>query len=84
MLHQCDFSIGKNSKEAAQKLINLLKSGSSEPWPVILERYTGKKSMDATAIREYFSPLEKWLDRFIMEKKLKLGWKSTFKKYFNR
>lgn len=42
LLHQCDFSIGKNSKEAAQKLINLLKSGSSDPWPVILERYTGK------------------------------------------
>jgi len=83
LLHKCDFSIGEKSKAAAQKLITLLKSGASEPWPVILERFTGKKTMDASAIVQYFSPLEKWLDEFIEQNNLKLGWKSTFKKYFN-
>ena len=40
----------------------MLAMGVSEPWPKALEALTGQKQMDATAIRDYFAPLQKWLD----------------------
>lgn len=57
-LHQCSVY---NSKEAGQKLWSMMKLGTSKPWPVALEAVTGNKNMDATALRSYFAPLEKWL-----------------------
>lgn len=36
--------------------------GSSQPWPEALEALTGARKMNATAIRSYFAPLEKWLE----------------------
>ena len=36
--------------------------GSSRPWPEALEKLTGKRKIDATAILDYFAPLKKWLD----------------------
>ncbi len=50
------------SKEAGAKLEAMLKLGMSSPWPEALEVMTGEKEMDATAILEYFAPLQKWLD----------------------
>ena len=35
--------------------------GSSRPWPEAMRAITGQDSMDASAIREYFKPLEDWL-----------------------
>ncbi len=40
----------------------MLKLGMSRPWPEALEAMTGEKEMDATAILEYFAPLQTWLD----------------------
>jgi len=43
----------------------LLKIGMSHPWPEALEALTGpsgEKEMDATALLEYFAPLQAWLD----------------------
>ena len=81
-LHKCDFSQGDNSKTAAMKMIRLLKTGQSEPWPIILERFTGKTKLDSTALRQYFAPLEKWIDDFLQKNKIQAGWTSTFKQYF--
>lgn len=39
----------------------MLKLGASKPWPDALEALTGTRTMNARAIRDYFSPLEKWL-----------------------
>jgi peptidyl-dipeptidase A len=50
----------------------MMEMGLSEPWPVALEALTGQKQMDATAMREYFSPLEKWLREKNMGQKC--GW----------
>jgi len=36
--------------------------GQSRPWPDALESLTGQREMDASAIRDYFAPLQKWLD----------------------
>jgi len=57
-LNRC--SIFEN-KEAGRRLNAMLAMGQSRPWPVALEALTGQRQMDATAIRDYFAPLEKWL-----------------------
>jgi peptidyl-dipeptidase A len=50
-----------DSKEAGARLAKMLEMGQSRPWPDALEAITGQRQMDATAIRDYFAPLEKWL-----------------------
>ena len=50
------------SKEAGEKLNAMLSLGISRPWQDALQRLTGQKQMDATAIVDYFAPLQKWLD----------------------
>ncbi|HUS24443.1 MAG TPA: M2 family metallopeptidase [Candidatus Binatia bacterium] len=57
-LHECTFA---GSKEAGAKLAEMLKLGQSEPWPQALEKLTGGKQMDASAILEYFAPLMAYL-----------------------
>jgi peptidyl-dipeptidase A len=34
----------------------------SRPWPDALEALTGERELDASAIRDYFAPLQGWLD----------------------
>ncbi|MDQ2901759.1 MAG: M2 family metallopeptidase [Acidobacteriota bacterium] len=50
------------SKEAGERLNKMLEMGASKPWPDALEVLTGQRQMDATAILDYFAPLQKWLD----------------------
>ncbi len=40
-----------------------LQAGSSKPWPETLEEMTGSRKMDASAMLEYFKPLNDWLDQ---------------------
>ena len=47
---------------AGKRLSDTLALGQSRPWPDALETLTGQRDMDATAIRDYFAPLQKWLD----------------------
>ena len=68
-LHEC--SIFK-SKKAGQKLWKMMKMGASQPWFEALKVITGSQKMDASAIRDYFAPLEKWLKK--KNKDLKCGW----------
>jgi len=58
-LHRCSIY---GSKEAGKRLNEMLEMGLSRPWPDALEAITGQRQMDATAIRDYFAPLEKWLN----------------------
>jgi peptidyl-dipeptidase A len=51
-----------DNKEAGARLARMLEMGQSRPWPDALEALTGQRQMDATAIRDYFAPLEKWLE----------------------
>ncbi|HXI12645.1 MAG TPA: M2 family metallopeptidase [Thermoanaerobaculia bacterium] len=50
------------SKAAGEKLNQMLSIGSSRPWPEALEKITGTRQMDATAMVDYFAPLKTWLD----------------------
>jgi peptidyl-dipeptidase A len=50
------------NRKAGARLAKMLEMGQSRPWPDALEALTGQRQMDATAIRDYFAPLQKWLD----------------------
>jgi peptidyl-dipeptidase A len=58
-LHRCSIY---GNREAGARLAKMLEMGQSRPWPDALEALTGQRQMDATAIRDYFAPLQKWLD----------------------
>jgi len=68
-LHRCTFY---NSKAAGEKLNKMLAMGQSQPWPDALEVLTGQRQMDASAILDYFAPLQKWLEE--QNKGQKTGW----------
>ncbi|MGO9125946.1 MAG: M2 family metallopeptidase [Terriglobales bacterium] len=68
-LHRCTFY---NSKAAGEKLNKMLAMGQSQPWQDALETLTGQREMDASAILDYFAPLQKWLDE--QNKGQKVGW----------
>jgi peptidyl-dipeptidase A len=50
------------SKEAGEKLNKMLEMGLSRPWQEALYQMTGERGLDASAILDYFAPLQKWLD----------------------
>ena len=58
-LHRCSIF---GSLEAGERLNTMLEMGASRPWPDALEMVTGQREMDATAILDYFAPLQAWLD----------------------
>jgi len=68
-LNRCTFY---GSKEAGAKFNKMLAMGQSKPWPDALEVLTGGRQVDASAILEYFAPLQKWLDE--QNKGKKVGW----------
>ena len=68
-LHRCSIY---GSKEAGKKLDDMLTMGVSRPWPDALQAVTGSREMDATAVKEYFAPLQKWLDE--QNKGKPVGW----------
>jgi peptidyl-dipeptidase A len=39
----------------------MLALGQSKPWQDALEAMTGSREMDASAILDYFAPLQTWL-----------------------
>lgn len=49
------------NKDAGSKFHALMASGQSEPWQDALEKLTGTRKMDATAIIDYFAPLMAYL-----------------------
>jgi peptidyl-dipeptidase A len=60
------------NKAAGQKLNAMLEMGQNRPWQEALEKIAGSRQMDATAIRDYFAPLQKWLDE--QNKGKPVGW----------
>lgn len=58
-LHEC--SIHGNA-EAGRRFREMLGLGASQPWQDALEKLTGTRQMDASAIIDYFQPLMGWLE----------------------
>ncbi len=50
------------NEAAGERLNAMMEMGASRPWPEALEALTGSPEMDATAILDYFAPLQTWLD----------------------
>ncbi len=57
-LHECDIY---GNKEAGKRFMEMLAQGASRPWPETLEKLTGTKQMDGSALIEYFAPLMEYL-----------------------
>jgi peptidyl-dipeptidase A len=68
-LYRCSYY---KSTEAGRRLKEMLSMGASRPWPEALEKLTGQRSMDATALLDYFQPLMRWLER--QNRGMKVGW----------
>jgi peptidyl-dipeptidase A len=63
---ECRVSLSRcsiyESREAGRRLQAMLALGQSRPWPEALQQLTNSTQMDASAIRDYFAPLQGWLD----------------------
>ncbi|MDG1731907.1 MAG: M2 family metallopeptidase [Thalassotalea sp.] len=59
-IHRCSIY---NNKAAGAKLNEVLEMGSSQPWQNAHKVLTGSEQMDATAILDYFAPLQAWLEQ---------------------
>jgi peptidyl-dipeptidase A len=68
-LHRCSIY---ESKEAGDRLNKMLSMGLSKPWPEALAAIADTKTMDASAILDYFAPLKAWLDEQLKGKEV--GW----------
>jgi peptidyl-dipeptidase A len=58
-LHECSIYGNRDAGRAYQEMLAL---GRSKPWQDALEKLTGQRQMDASALLEYFQPLMQWLD----------------------
>jgi peptidyl-dipeptidase A len=68
-LSQCDIY---GNKAAGEKFMAMLAAGGSQPWQDTLEKLTGTRNMDASAIIEYFQPLLGYLKE--QNQGLQCGW----------
>ncbi|WP_046657338.1 M2 family metallopeptidase [Lysobacter capsici] len=57
-LYECSFY---GNKAAGAKFEAMLSKGASQPWQQTMKELTGGEKMDATAVLEYFAPLQAWL-----------------------
>ena len=60
------------NRVAGERLSRMLSMGRSRPWPEALEATSGQQQMDATAMLDYFAPLQQWLDE--QNKGQSCGW----------
>jgi peptidyl-dipeptidase A len=58
-LYECSIYGNKDAGRAYREMLAL---GRSRPWQDALEKLTGQRQMDASALVEYFQPLMQWLD----------------------
>jgi peptidyl-dipeptidase A len=59
-LYACSFY---GNKAAGRKYLAMLSKGASQPWQATLKELTGSEKMDASALLEYFAPLQAWLQQ---------------------
>ena len=60
------------NEEAGRRFGAMLAKGASQPWQDTLYELTGTRTMDASAMLEYFAPLAGWLEK--ENKGQKCGW----------
>ncbi|CAG9795376.1 unnamed protein product [Diatraea saccharalis] len=70
-LHKCDFY---RNPEAGKILTRIMERGSSAPWSKILQETIGEWRLNGEALRDYFRPLENWLQSENLRTGEYLGW----------
>jgi peptidyl-dipeptidase A len=68
-LHRCSVY---GQQPVGQKFNAMMEMGQSRPWPEALNAFAGETRTDATAVTEYFAPLNAWLTQ--QNKGQKCGW----------
>lgn len=68
-LHRCSTY---GNKEVGAKFNAMMELGQSKPWPEALAAFTGESRTDASAVADYFKPLNVWLTK--QNKGQKCGW----------
>ncbi|MET3526936.1 M2 family metallopeptidase [Phenylobacterium koreense] len=68
-LHRCSVY---GEKEMGQKFNAMLEMGASQPWPQAMAAFTGESRADASAVADYFKPLNDWLT--VQNKGESCGW----------
>ena len=71
-LYECSFY---GNKAAGEKYQAMLSKGASQPWQQTLKELTGGEKMDASAVLEYFAPLQAWLKQ--QNEGRSCGWTGT-------
>ena len=57
-LHKC--SVYGNT-EVGRRFNAMMEMGQSKPWPEAMQAFTGENRTDASAVADYFAPLNAWL-----------------------
>ncbi|QFU22669.1 M2 family metallopeptidase [Shewanella eurypsychrophilus] len=70
-VHRCSIY---GNKDAGSKLNTMLEMGQSRPWPEALKVVTGSPEMDASAVLDYFAPLQVWLNEQNTQANRQCGW----------
>ncbi|MDP3853466.1 M2 family metallopeptidase [Phenylobacterium sp.] len=68
-LHRCSVY---GQKEVGAKFNTMMEMGASKPWPEELAAFSGETRTDASAVADYFKPLNIWLTA--QNKGEKCGW----------
>lgn len=57
-LHRCSIY---GNKEVGERFNAMMEMGQSRPWPEAMAAFTGENGNDASAVADYFAPLNTWL-----------------------
>ena len=57
-LHRCSVY---GNEEVGRRFNAMMEMGMSRPWPQAMQAFTGSPENDASAVAEYFAPLNTWL-----------------------
>ena len=57
-LHRCSIY---GNEAVGQRFNAMMEMGQSRPWPEAMAAFTGERRNDASAVTEYFAPLNVWL-----------------------
>jgi peptidyl-dipeptidase A len=57
-LYECSYAA---NPEAGRRYWAMMQKGASQPWQQTMRELTGGEQMDASAVLEYFAPLQAWL-----------------------
>ncbi len=70
-LYNCSIA---ESKEAGSALKEMLSLGASKPWQEALKTLSGETAIDPSALIDYFSPLQQWLQQQNKANNRQCGW----------